>query len=446
MKKKYEDLPEYIIGTEKGAGEYNKAERTNQVQTMSDGAQIYKGTDGRMYANYNGQTMSVKNNYNPYGKEGAGFKYESNGLLGLQQIAQQLQGMNYGDWKRNSAQYADLAKTYGQQGKRAMEDTLGQVAARTGGLASSYATGAANDSYNQYMQTLENAAMALYDSEYARKQSQYNMMRDLEDLNYGRAVDAYKLGYGKYRDELTDEQTAARDKQAQDNWERNFTYKSDQDAIAREDAAKTKAETKAANDKTEARAAVQNIIATTGSIEDIDPSMLETANYTDAELAAMIKSYDSSKASAEYDSALSIAKESGDYSNMSPWWTAEQIANANKKNDKKAAGGTPKAKYNYDEFMSMETEGEAYSYLLSHNIKGEEADEMMAYWEDRETPSDEYSSDYSGGGGGFNVTQEIEQIVADGGTKVDVANAIIRAVDDGLPDFMVSWLRLKYGV
>lgn len=441
MRKKYEDLPEYIIGTEKGAGKYNEADRTNQAQTMSDGAQIYKGTDGRMYANYNGQTMSVKNNYNPYGKEGAGFKYESSGLPGLQQIAQQLQGMNYGDWKRNSVQYADLAKTYGQQGKRAMEDTLGQVAARTGGLASSYATGAANDSYNQYMQTLENAAMALYDSEYARKQSQYNMMRDLEDLNYSRAVDAYKLGYGKYRDELDDAQEAEQNKQAQDNWEKNFAYRADQDAIAREDAAKTKAETKAANDKTEARAAVQNIIATTGSIEDIDPAMLETANYTDAELAAMIKSYDSSKASAEYDSALSIAKETGDYSGMAPWWTAEQISSANKKNAKKTGGGTPKAKYNYDEFMSMETEGEARSYLLSHNIKGEEADEMMSYWESGGVSEENHGPDFD------KVDAHVSASLKRGVSKDLVAEALAQYADDGyITDEDILYFERKYGL
>lgn len=106
--------------------------------------------------------------------------------------ATELAGMNYNAFKQGD-QYAGLKKSYETQGQRAMQDTLGQVAARTGGLASSYATGAAQQSYNNYMQTLEDAARSMFNDEYSRAQDRYNM-----------ADNDYKTAYGEYRDQYSD--------------------------------------------------------------------------------------------------------------------------------------------------------------------------------------------------------------------------------------------------
>lgn len=100
--------------------------------------------------------------------------------------------MNYDTFKQGSG-YAGLKKSYEQQGQKAMQDTLGQVAARTGGLASSYAGSAAQQSYNNYMQTLEDAARAQFNEEYSKAKDNYNM-----------ALQEYNNAYGEYRDNVTD--------------------------------------------------------------------------------------------------------------------------------------------------------------------------------------------------------------------------------------------------
>ena len=76
-------------------------------------------------------------------------------------IAKQLIGMNYADWTRGE-QYQALADRYGIQGKMSMQDVLGQISSRTGGLASSYATTAAQQQYNEYMSQLEEVARQMY--------------------------------------------------------------------------------------------------------------------------------------------------------------------------------------------------------------------------------------------------------------------------------------------
>ena len=103
-----------------------------------------------------------------------------------------LNNMSYDTFKQGTL-YDGLKKSYEQQGKKAMQDTLGQVAARTGGMASSYATSAANQSYNNYMQTLEDAARAMYNDEYSKA-------RDKVDL----AQQGYNNAYGEYRDNVGD--------------------------------------------------------------------------------------------------------------------------------------------------------------------------------------------------------------------------------------------------
>ena len=50
--------------------------------------------------------------------------------------------------------YQQYKDSYTRNGERAMQDTLGQVSARTGGLASSYAGSAAQQTYDNYMGAL----------------------------------------------------------------------------------------------------------------------------------------------------------------------------------------------------------------------------------------------------------------------------------------------------
>jgi hypothetical protein len=110
-----------------------------------------------------------------------------------------VQDMSYDSFKAGDM-YKGLQRDFQQGGQMAMKDTLGQVAARTGGIASSYATSAANQSYNNYMQGLENAARSMFNEEYSRAKDKYNM-----------ALGEYDKAYDEYRDTKADNEQAKKD-------------------------------------------------------------------------------------------------------------------------------------------------------------------------------------------------------------------------------------------
>lgn len=122
----------------------------------------------------------------------------------LNELAKQLTGMNFGDWTQGE-QYRSLADRYSDSGRMGMQDVLGQIAARTGGLASSYASTAAQQQYNSYMSQLEQVARQMYDQDRSDILSDAMLYRNLVNDEYGR-----------YRDELADynERLAAAQKAA----------------------------------------------------------------------------------------------------------------------------------------------------------------------------------------------------------------------------------------
>ncbi len=129
--------------------------------------------------------------------------------------------------------YQAYKNQYVQGGRLAMQDTMGQAAALTGGYGSSYASTAGNQAYQQYLGglnekllDLQSNALARYEAEGNRLQtllgnyqtqesSDYNRYRD-QVGDYYTALDALRQGqnieYGRYQDALsqynTDYQTA----------------------------------------------------------------------------------------------------------------------------------------------------------------------------------------------------------------------------------------------
>lgn len=106
----------------------------------------------------------------------------------LEDLAGEIADMNYTDFTKGE-DYASLTKRYSQQGKKAMDDTIGKVAARTGGLASSYATAAGNQAYSSYMEKLEDAARGLYDSQRQEKIDNFGIYKSLYDQEYQESRD-----------------------------------------------------------------------------------------------------------------------------------------------------------------------------------------------------------------------------------------------------------------
>ncbi len=115
--------------------------------------------------------------------------------------------------------YQQYQKSYARNGQRAMQDTLGQVSARTGGLASSYATSAAQQTYNNYMAgladklpELQQLAYRMYQDRTSAQRDDLELLASLEQEDYARysdALDQYgqdrAFAYSQYRDAVADQ-------------------------------------------------------------------------------------------------------------------------------------------------------------------------------------------------------------------------------------------------
>ena len=95
---------------------------------------------------------------------------------------------------------------YLQQGRMAMQDTMGDAAALTGGYGNSYAATAGQQAYQSYLQGLNDRIPGLRDFAYNawlnegdRMRSNLSTLQGLEDTDYAR----YRDKVGDYKDELT---------------------------------------------------------------------------------------------------------------------------------------------------------------------------------------------------------------------------------------------------
>lgn len=116
-------------------------------------------------------------------KGGSGVGSQSN----IEKMAKDYINSNYESFTKGK-DYASLEKRYSDQGRRAMDDTVGQVAARTGGLASSYAASAGQQAYGEYMGRLEDAARGLYDSQQAERLNKLGVAQGMQDRDFERWV------------------------------------------------------------------------------------------------------------------------------------------------------------------------------------------------------------------------------------------------------------------
>ena len=144
----------------------------------------------------------------------------------------------------SDALYQQYKDQYASLGKLAMQDTMGQAAALTGGYGSSYASTAGNQAYQSYLSQLNEVVPELYGM--ARDQynqegqdlyNQYGLLANQENQDYGRYVDQYNQwatevgisqglyndAYSEYRDTIADQQ-----------WEKNYELNDNADARAQE--------------------------------------------------------------------------------------------------------------------------------------------------------------------------------------------------------------------
>ena len=103
----------------------------------------------------------------------------------------------------------------------AMQDTMGQAAALTGGYGSSYAQNVGQQTYNQYMTGLADVIPELYQMAYSRYQDEGNALLQKYSLLAGEEEAEYNRQYQKEQEAISDYQ-----------WQAAYDYQAEQDRQA----------------------------------------------------------------------------------------------------------------------------------------------------------------------------------------------------------------------
>ena len=101
------------------------------------------------------------------------------------------------------ALYQQYKDQYVNQGKLAMQDAIGQASAMTGGYGNSYAQSVGQQTYQGYLQQLNDKVPELY----KLALDKYNMDRQELKDQYGMLLDDRDYEYGIYRDAVSDYNT-----------------------------------------------------------------------------------------------------------------------------------------------------------------------------------------------------------------------------------------------
>lgn len=120
----------------------------------------------------------------------------------------------------SDALYQQYKDQYIQQGQMAMQDTMGQAAAMTGGYGNSYAASVGNQAYQGYLQQLNDKVPELAQMAYNRYQQEGQDMLNL----YSLYSDQENLDYGRYRDSMNDYLTERDYATSQYESERSYDY------------------------------------------------------------------------------------------------------------------------------------------------------------------------------------------------------------------------------
>ena len=233
--------------------------------------------------------------------------------------------------------YQQYAQSYTRAGQRAMQDVLAQVSARTGGLASSYASTASQQTYDNYMQALADKVPELYQLAYSMYQDEGNQLRAnlemltaLESGDYGRYQDLLaqynsdrNFSYGQYRDLVGDDRYGlewrygvGRDQIADQRYEDETAYNREQDAWNRQQY----------EDETEYNRALERAqtLAQAG-----DFSGYRALGYSDSEIASLQNAYNRALAAQTLSrSGGSSGRSSGSSSSNKPRLTYAQAVQA----------------------------------------------------------------------------------------------------------------------
>ena len=147
---------------------------------------------GDKISNLSGQ---LENFYNSYDK------YDSKYLPIIENLQKSLDNGTFYD-PETDPRAVQYRNDYTRAGRTAMNDTMGNAAMRTGGLASSYAQAAAQRQYNDYMDNLAGKLMDLRDLAEQSVRNNMSNYWNLENDAYGKYKTDYANAYGNLTDAL----------------------------------------------------------------------------------------------------------------------------------------------------------------------------------------------------------------------------------------------------
>lgn len=267
--------------------------------------------------------------------------------------------------------YQQLEQNYTQKGQQAMDDTLGIVSQRTGGIASSYATQAGQQAYNGYMSELADKipelrqlAYAMYMDEGNRMRANLEMLRGMENQNYNQYLNRLNqfntdrsFLYGVNRDAVSDRRydnewqyQKDRDTVADQRYADEWQYQMGRDVIADQRYADELSYNRAWDENEREYNRGQDALSQDRYDSELlaqygDFSRFKSLGYTDTQIAAMQKAYQDQLAAAD-------SSASGGYDlTYSNWWN-----------------------------QGVRSEGEAYDQALQNGYSNAEAENMSEFF------------------------------------------------------------------
>ena len=250
--------------------------------------------------------------------------------------------------------YQQYKESYTRSGERAMQDTLGQVSARTGGLASSYAGSAAQQTYDGYMSALADKIPELRQLAYSMYQDEGNEMRAnlemlvaLEQGDYAKYADLLaqyntdrSFDYGVHRDQISD-----------NRYNNEWNYQVGRDDIAdkryEDETAWERSQYTSEKEYNQALAKAQTLAAAG------DFSGYKALGYTDAEIKNLKTAYDKAQRAS---------------------------VSGTRKGSSSSSGGGNKDVYAGMYDAGIRSEGDAYAWLLTAGYNTTQAGKLADYY------------------------------------------------------------------
>ena len=277
--------------------------------------------------------------------------------------------------------YQQYEESYTRSGQRAMQDTLGQVAARTCGLASSYATTASQQTYDNYMAQLADkipelrqAAYAMYQDEGDTMRANLDMLLALEQGDYAKYQDLLgqyntdrNFDYGVFRDEVGDDRY---------NLEWNYNAGRDQieDQRYEDETAWNREQYESETEYNRALEKAQTLAAAG------DFSGYKDLGYTDEEIATLQATYDRAQAASRLSSGGGSSGSSGSSGGSSG----------------SGSGSGSSDIYSQMYQAGIRSEGDAYAWLLASGYNTTQAGKLAGYFTQWMESGGGTESDYDG--------------------------------------------------